>query len=174
MTDVISTVLIMSLSGGILALLLFVLKPLVRDRLPKSAQYYLWLVVFAALLLPVSVIVVLPGDSPLPVAPVQSVVELIVVPPEPVVPQSQVPAPAVFDRSITSTEPESGQTASIPSPLIVVFVYSLGVLITLLYYIINYRIFIGLHRSRSRAANAASSAYSSGGEMSGHHSASSW
>ncbi|MCL2696403.1 MAG: M56 family metallopeptidase, partial [Clostridiales bacterium] len=74
MTDAIRTLLIMSITGSILALLLFAIKPLARDRLPKSAQYYLWLVILFALLVPLSMIVVLPDNSPLPAAPVQSVV----------------------------------------------------------------------------------------------------
>jgi len=61
--DVLRTVLIMSISGSVLAVLFFVLKPLIRDRLPKAAQYYLWLVVIAALLLPVSSIVKLPAAT---------------------------------------------------------------------------------------------------------------
>jgi beta-lactamase regulating signal transducer with metallopeptidase domain len=52
--EALRTILIMSISGSALAALLFALKPLLRDRLPKTAQYYMWLVVIAALLTPVS------------------------------------------------------------------------------------------------------------------------
>jgi beta-lactamase regulating signal transducer with metallopeptidase domain len=48
---------------SVLAALLFALKPLLRDRLPKAAQYYLWLAVIAALLVPVSRIVTLPAGD---------------------------------------------------------------------------------------------------------------
>ena len=41
MTDLIRTILIMSISGSIIAALLFALKPLVKNRLPKAVQYYL-------------------------------------------------------------------------------------------------------------------------------------
>ncbi|MDR3278342.1 MAG: M56 family metallopeptidase [Oscillospiraceae bacterium] len=57
------TVLIMSLSGSALALPLFASRPLVRRRLTKAAQYHLWFVVFAALLVPVSKLVVLPASA---------------------------------------------------------------------------------------------------------------
>jgi beta-lactamase regulating signal transducer with metallopeptidase domain len=60
----------MSLSGSIIALFLFLMKPLLRDKLPKYSQYYLWLVVIAALLLPVSKMVTLPEQ------PVYNVVQL--------------------------------------------------------------------------------------------------
>jgi beta-lactamase regulating signal transducer with metallopeptidase domain len=53
----------MSLSGSVLALLLFASRPLVRHRLTKAAQYHLWFVVFAALLVPVSRLVVLPASA---------------------------------------------------------------------------------------------------------------
>ena len=74
MTDLIRIIIIMSLSGSALALLLFVLKPIMKNHLPKSAQYYLWLVVIIALLVPISQIIVLPDNqtTPLPVAPVVS------------------------------------------------------------------------------------------------------
>jgi beta-lactamase regulating signal transducer with metallopeptidase domain len=54
MAEIIRTILIMSLSGTVLALLLFALKPLAKNGIPKASQYYLWVVVIAALLMPVS------------------------------------------------------------------------------------------------------------------------
>jgi len=50
----------MSISGGAVALLLLGIRPLVRNRLPKTAQYYFWLIALFALLVPVSQIIVLP------------------------------------------------------------------------------------------------------------------
>jgi beta-lactamase regulating signal transducer with metallopeptidase domain len=66
MVETIRTILIMSASGSIIALLLFALKPLVKNRLPNSTQYYLWLVVVAALLIPVSRFAELPRGSSIP------------------------------------------------------------------------------------------------------------
>jgi uncharacterized repeat protein (TIGR02543 family) len=60
LSDLVCTVLVMSLSGGALALLLMFIKPLVRNHVPKSVQYGLWLVVLGALLVPVSTFIVLP------------------------------------------------------------------------------------------------------------------
>jgi beta-lactamase regulating signal transducer with metallopeptidase domain len=49
MAEIIRTILVMSVSGSIIALLLFALKLFIKNRLPKSVQYYLWLIVIAAL-----------------------------------------------------------------------------------------------------------------------------
>ncbi|MDR2616048.1 MAG: M56 family metallopeptidase [Oscillospiraceae bacterium] len=60
--DALRTLLVMTVSGSILAALLLALKPLIKNRLPKSAQRRLWLVVIAALLIPVSRFVTLPSN----------------------------------------------------------------------------------------------------------------
>ena len=151
MIDAIRAILIMSLSGSILALILFALKPLVQDRLPKFAQYYLWLVVLAALLVPLSTIVVFPDSAPLPVASVQSVVKQIMIPTESIAPQPQAKAP---ELAVDFIPPSETTPNAISTPMIVMLVYAFGVLIVLLYYIISYRIFTGLYRRRNRAANA--------------------
>ncbi|MCL2803890.1 MAG: M56 family metallopeptidase [Micrococcales bacterium] len=69
------TVVIMSVTGGLAVVALLALKPVMRHRLPKWAQYYLWLVVLVALFVPVSRLLVLPetGVSP-PLAPVHDLV----------------------------------------------------------------------------------------------------
>jgi beta-lactamase regulating signal transducer with metallopeptidase domain len=56
----------MSLSGSIVALLLMAGKPLYRNKLHQSFQYYMWLVVLAVLLLPVSALIQVPRDSAIP------------------------------------------------------------------------------------------------------------
>jgi len=72
MSDLVRTIFVMTFSGSLLALLLILIKPLVRHRLPKSVQYYIWLVVLAALLIPISRVIVLPGTM---ANPIYSVVE---------------------------------------------------------------------------------------------------
>jgi len=64
LSDIVRIIIIMSISGGAVALLLLLIKPLVRHRLPKTAQYYFWLVVLFALLVPVSQIFTLPQQAP--------------------------------------------------------------------------------------------------------------
>ena len=48
------TLLSLSLSGAILIAVIYLLKPIYRERLSKTWQYYIWLIVIARLLLPFS------------------------------------------------------------------------------------------------------------------------
>ena len=68
-------IIIMSIVGSIVTLLLFLIKPIVKNRLPKSAQYYLWIVVLAVLLVPLSNIIALPADVGPGVNVIHNVVE---------------------------------------------------------------------------------------------------
>ena len=52
MNEVLKVVLSLSLSGAALILLLFLLRPLFKEKLSKRWQYYIWLVVVARLLFP--------------------------------------------------------------------------------------------------------------------------
>jgi len=68
------TIIVMTITGGLLCLLLMAIKPIIRHRLPKSAQYYFWLVALATFLIPVSRFVALPGAIA-DVAPIHNIVE---------------------------------------------------------------------------------------------------
>lgn len=50
----IKLILSLSLSGSILAVLIFAVKPFIRNRMSKSVQYYIWLVVLLRLVIPFS------------------------------------------------------------------------------------------------------------------------
>lgn len=54
MNEIFILFLSLSISGTITALVLFLLKPIIRDRLSKTWQYYIWLIVVIRLLLPFS------------------------------------------------------------------------------------------------------------------------
>lgn len=73
LSEIVRTLLIMSATGGVVALLLFVLKPIVKNRIPKSGQYYLWCLVLVAFLVPFYVFVSLPFATPM--APLQEVID---------------------------------------------------------------------------------------------------
>jgi beta-lactamase regulating signal transducer with metallopeptidase domain len=76
MAEIIRTILVMSVSGSVIALLLFAIKPLIKNRLPKSAQYYLWLIVVAVLIVPVSKFVTIPQYAEhIPPVPIYNIVE---------------------------------------------------------------------------------------------------
>ena len=62
--EMIKVILSMTFTGSIISLFLFILKPVIKDKLPKSFQYYMWISVVIALMLPISKIIVIPvSDS---------------------------------------------------------------------------------------------------------------
>lgn len=72
-SEIARTLLIMSVTGGVVALLLFTLKPIIKNRIPKSNQYYLWIIVLVAFLVPFSNFVSLPFATPM--VPLQEVLD---------------------------------------------------------------------------------------------------
>lgn len=54
MSEKIKLILSLSISGSMLAVIIFGIKPLIRNKLSKSVQYYIWLVVLLRLILPFS------------------------------------------------------------------------------------------------------------------------
>ncbi|MFD1175203.1 M56 family metallopeptidase [Paenibacillus puldeungensis] len=52
MNDLLKTIVSLSISGAIVALVLLLCRPLYRNRISRTWQYYIWLVVIARLLLP--------------------------------------------------------------------------------------------------------------------------
>lgn len=74
LSELVRTVIIMTITGGLLCLLLFLIKPIIRHRLPKSAQYYFWFVVLFSLLIPISRFVALPDTAP-NIAPIHNMIE---------------------------------------------------------------------------------------------------
>ena len=156
MRELIRTILIMSVSGSIVAAILFVLNPFVRNRLPKSAQYYLWLVVIAALLVPVSKLVVITENSnvPIPVAPIQAVIEQSVFSVTENGANTLTPSPS--DHGFPEDGSASGATqprVNVSMATVPTILYPLGVAAALLYFLISYTVFTGLHRRRNRAAS---------------------
>lgn len=58
--EMIKLILLMTFTGSIISFFLFILKPIIKDKLPKSFQYYMWFSVVIALILPVSKFIVIP------------------------------------------------------------------------------------------------------------------
>lgn len=54
MNSIVITILSLSLSGSILALILFMGKPLLKDKVSKTFSYYIWLLVLLRLIVPIS------------------------------------------------------------------------------------------------------------------------
>ena len=72
-SEIVRTILLMSVAGSVLTLVLFALKPLVKNWLPKSVQYYLWALVLIPLLVPFSSFLSVTLDTP--TAPLQEMIE---------------------------------------------------------------------------------------------------
>lgn len=70
---IIRSLLIMSITGSVVALLLFALKLLIKNRIPKVVQYYLWIWVLLVFLIPFFDIVTMPFNTPL--TPIQNIIE---------------------------------------------------------------------------------------------------
>lgn len=58
--EVMKLILSMTFTGSIVSFVLFIFKPLIKDKLPKTFQYYMWFSAVIALMLPVSKIIVIP------------------------------------------------------------------------------------------------------------------
>ena len=52
MNDILKTVLSLSLSGSLLMVTIFLMKSMLKNRVSRRWQYYVWLIVIARLLLP--------------------------------------------------------------------------------------------------------------------------
>ena len=63
--EIVRTILLMSVTGGAVALLLFAIKPIIKNGIPKTAQYYLWTLVLVALLVPFSIFISMPVNTPI-------------------------------------------------------------------------------------------------------------
>ena len=93
----------LSLFGSLLALALFALKPLLRGRVSRTVQYYLWLLVLLRLCIPAGLTLTLPeAPVPAPAPAVSQTAQPVQTAPAPVTPS---PAPV-----------ETPQTAPAPNP----------------------------------------------------------
>ena len=158
LSEFVRDIIIMSITGGALVLFLWLIKPLVRHRLPKSAQYIFWLVALFALLIPISRIVVLPGTAP-NIAPIHAVVERNVISVneeavrvqehESVTPQERVQvnnvAPADAPRQIAldlTPPPELSASGFAMLSTAFMLIYPLVAVFILLYNLIGYACFV--------------------------------
>ena len=111
LSELVRIVVTMSLSGGLLILLLLLIKPAVRHRLPKAVQFCFWLVALVILLVPISGIVSLP-DTMAGIAPIRDVVERNVI--STAEAREQVSTGAVHDLTAQSAL----HTDASPTPLL--------------------------------------------------------
>jgi len=155
MADLFRVILIMSLTGSIIALLLFGLRPLIRHHIPKYAQYYLWLVVIAALLVPVSQFISLPGnEAAVPAVPsiTDTVSRFVITQAEETQRLESLAPLSIANPSVYQLERQAVESPIAIITTYFVLLYPFGVLILLLYYVIHYAIFMGLYRRRNISA----------------------
>lgn len=157
MTALLRTVIVMTMTGSILAIILFAIKPLLRNRLPKAAQYYLWLVVLAAWLMPVSMFVVLPVSSCVPAfaaAPGMVAERFVVATEEEAYRYTaiEIPEPREDTHNIQANATKQTESPISIAATAFLFVYPFGVLLVLSFYIISYLIFTFLYRRRNLPA----------------------
>lgn len=152
LNDLFITILIMTLSGSALILLILALKPFIRHRLPKSVQYGLWLIILAALLVPVSKLIALPlAPLKIIIMPIQSAIEqshAAVVKDENALPHTNV-----YKDSQPDAANASAEKAVFPLTAVLIITYMAIALAVLGYYIAAYIRFtkkVRRHRIRAR------------------------
>lgn len=136
--EMIKLILSMTFTGSIISFFLFILKPFMKDKLPKSFQYYMWLSVVIALILPVSKIIVIPvsSNSAIFMEPMHDIVQWI----------SEVIAEKPINFLLTSQN-ENGQNIQqntyFANTVVMLFVlWQLGVVLILGFNIISYVTYI--------------------------------
>ncbi|MDR1329290.1 MAG: M56 family metallopeptidase, partial [Oscillospiraceae bacterium] len=161
MSEILRAVGVMTVAGSALAVCLSALRPWLKNRLPKSVQYYLWLVVIAALLVPASRIVTLP----VVINPVNSLkavterTEYALTPPQALAAALDsigdaangglgtitVPVEAAYDGARETTELLHSQAWFALGS----YAYPVGVLAVLMYFIIGNNVFLRRLRRRN-------------------------
>lgn len=133
--DVITLILTMTITGSIVSAFLFAIKPVIKDRLPKTFQYYMWFPVIIALILPLSEAAVPPVWSR-PAAPVGAAHDL-----------AQWIADTALERPVNTVlapQPGSGQETMrtalyVPDAAAILFgIWQFGMLLTLGYHVAGY------------------------------------
>ncbi|MCL1853000.1 MAG: M56 family metallopeptidase [Peptococcaceae bacterium] len=116
-SNLVRTILMMTLSGSALALILLLTKPLLGRRVPRSVQYGLWLVALAALLVPVSKFIILPDKAAtLPLTPISVVIDQsFISPAENLLRTIHVPDAAGAVDAADPTSAESASGSSVPA-----------------------------------------------------------
>lgn len=137
-TEIMKLLLSMTFTGSVISSFLFILKPIIKDKLPKTFQYYMWFSVVIALMLPVSKIVVIPisNHSVMPVKSIYDIAQRISDT------ASEQPINLIFPP-----QSENGQNLRqityFPSTAVILFVvWQLGALLVLSFHIICYVFYI--------------------------------
>jgi beta-lactamase regulating signal transducer with metallopeptidase domain len=150
MSELFRAVAVMSITGTCLAALLFALKPIIKNRLSKAVQYYMWLIALAMLLVPVSRLVVLPEQSSLPLAvtPERAVTQYVITSEEELDRVGGIPVSQNANQNSMEYIQQSQSPISAVISVFTIF-YPLGVLMVLGYYIAGFAVFAGYFSRRN-------------------------
>jgi beta-lactamase regulating signal transducer with metallopeptidase domain len=111
MNDVLFLFISLSASGSILALILFMLKPLVKNRLSQTWQYYIWLAVILRLLLPLTPEISVVGEMSRRIGEITSPPAIAEISPGEDV-NEEIAIPYAFDNVQSSPVPAQNQTGT--------------------------------------------------------------
>ncbi|MDR1753406.1 MAG: M56 family metallopeptidase, partial [Eubacterium sp.] len=111
MNDVLFLFLSLSASGSILALILFMLKPLVKNRLSQTWQYYIWLAVILRFLLPLTPEISMVGELSRRIQEITSPPVIAEISPGEDV-NEEIAIPYAFDIVQSSPVPAQNQTGT--------------------------------------------------------------
>ena len=128
--EIIMLILSMTFTGSIISCFLFTLKPIIKDRLPRSFQYYMWFSAVIGLMLPVSKILRIPV-SDASIVPMKSMYDIVLRISDT---SSDKPVNLVFaPRQITC----------LPSAAAILYIFwQIGMVLVLGFYIICYVIYL--------------------------------
>lgn len=139
MTGFMKSILTMTFTGSIVSIFLFAIKPMIKDKLPKSFQYYMWFPVIIALILPLSQIVEMPVPDSAAI-PMKSIHDI-----------SQWISSTAFEKPINFVSAQQAEneqqilhtTAHFPSIAVIVFIFwQLGMILVLGFNMICYVLFV--------------------------------
>lgn len=132
--EIIKFILSMTFTGSTISFFLFIIKPIIKDKLPKTFQYYMWFSVVIALMLPVSKIIMIPisNNSVMPMKSMYDIAQWI--------------SDTAFEKPINlvfTQQNESGenvqQNICFPSTAVILFVFwQLGMILILCFNSICY------------------------------------
>jgi len=148
--EIVKLILAMTLTGSTVSFFLFAIKPIIKNKLPKGFQYYMWFPVIMAFLLPLSQIVAIPalGSPAMPMKSTQDIAQWIV--------DKASVQPIDF---LLAPQMENGQealktTAHFPNVATVFFLFwQLGTILFFSFQIVCYALYVQRLKKYNRNAN---------------------
>lgn len=136
--EVIQIILSMTFTGSIISSFLFLIKPIIKDKLPKTFQYYMWLSVVIALMLPVSEMIVIPVPNQA-VMPMKTMYDIT----RQLLDTASEKTVNLMFTPQNAGEQNIGQITYFPGTAVILFVFwQLGMLLVLGFHIICYAVYV--------------------------------